>query len=217
MNGFSAWLRMSAARCSISGSGSWPPRAMMFDTWCGDIAFRPVLHRLRLEVDRDHDVRWLAVGKGSAAGLLDDVLDMRGAHDPHRISGRVHEQFVERDVLLGEGFDQIVVLRAGDREHRLIVELGVVDAVQQVDAAGAGGREADAELAGELGIGAGGECGRLLVPHLDELDLVLPLRSASNTPLIPSPGIPKIVSTPQLMRVSTRMSPPVLAMVVTPA
>src|SRR5689334_4767463 len=41
-------------------------------------------------------------------------------------------------------------------------------------------------------------------------------RSASNTPLMPSPGIPKIVSTPQSIRVSTRISPPVFAIVFSP-
>src|SRR5581483_3751712 len=63
---------------------------------------------------------------------------------------------------------------AGDGEHRLVVELGVVNAVQQVDSARSRGREADAEPAGELGIGAGGESGRFLVSHLHEFDLVLP-------------------------------------------
>ena len=55
------------------------------------------------------------------------------------------------------------------------VQLGVVEAVEQVDAAGPGGREADAEPAGELGVAAGHEGGGLLVAHLDEADLVLAL------------------------------------------
>src|SRR5690348_12395899 len=38
------------------------------------------------------------------------------------------------------------------------------------------------------------------------------LRSASKTPLIPSPGIPKIVSTPQSIKLSTRTSPAVCVM-----
>ena len=69
--------------------------------------------------------------------------------------------------------EQVVELQAGDGEHRLAVELGVVEAVEQVDAAGPGGGEADAELAGPFGIGAGHEGRRFLVPHLDEADLVL--------------------------------------------
>ena len=178
MNGFSASLRMSAARCSISGIGQLAAARHDVRHVVRDVALGPVLRRLRLEVDRDHDVRRLAVGEGGAAGLLDDVLDMRRAHHAHRIGGRVHEQLVERDVLLGVGLDQVVVLRAGDRQHRLVVELGVVDAVEQVDAAGPRGREADAELAGELRIGAGREGRGFLVPDLDEPDLVLALREA---------------------------------------
>ena len=40
---------------------------------------------------------------------------------------------------------------------------------------GPGGGQADAQLAGVLGVGAGHEGRRLLVPHLDEADLVLAL------------------------------------------
>ena len=64
-------------------------------------------------------------------------------------------------------------MHAGDRQHRLAVQLGVVEAVQQMNAAGAGGGQADAEPAGVLGVGAGHEGRGLLVPHLDEADLVL--------------------------------------------
>ena len=102
-----------------------------------------------------------AVGERRAARQLDDVLDMGRAHDARVVDGDVHEQLVELDVLLGEGVDQVVVLQPGDRQHRLAVELGVVEAVQQMDAAGARGREADAEPAGELGVGAGREGRRL--------------------------------------------------------
>src|SRR6185437_9249932 len=63
--------------------------------------------------------------------------------------------------------------QARDGEHGLAVELGVVEAVEQVDAAGARGGEADAEPAGPLRIGAGVECGSFLVADLDEANLVL--------------------------------------------
>ena len=63
---------------------------------------------------------------------------------------------------------------AGDGEHRLPVELRVVEPVQKVKAAGARGREADAEPAGELRIAARHERGRLLMPDLDEAHLILP-------------------------------------------
>src|SRR5690606_24437546 len=55
---------------------------------------------------------------------------------------------------------------------RLVVELGVVEAVEQVDGAGPRGGEADARPAGELRVRGGGERGQLLVAGLDEPDLV---------------------------------------------
>ena len=71
--------------------------------------------------------------------------------------------------------DQVVVGHAGDREHGLPVQLRVVEAVEQMEAAGPGRREADAEPAGELRIAARHEGGRLFVAHLDEADRVLAL------------------------------------------
>ena len=50
-----------------------------------------------------------------------------------------------------------------------MVELRVVEAIEEVDRAGAGGGDADADLVGELGMAAGHEGGHLLVPRLDEL------------------------------------------------
>ena len=90
----------------------------------------------------------------------------------------------------------------GDRQHRLAVELGIVQPVEQMNAAGTRGRQADAQLAGVLCIAAGHECGRFLVAHLNETDLVLrAVRSASMMPLMPSPGRPKIVYAPVVKRI----------------
>src|SRR5437764_3301430 len=50
-----------------------------------------------------------------------------------------------------------------------MVELAVVEAVQQMDRAGAGGGHAHAHVAGELGVRGRGEGRYLLVAHLDEL------------------------------------------------
>ena len=54
-----------------------------------------------------------------------------------------------------------------------VVELRVVQAVEQVDAAGPGRGQADAEPAGRLGVAGRHERGRLLVVHQDEPDPVL--------------------------------------------
>ena len=59
-----------------------------------------------------------------------------------------------------------------DRQHRLMIGLRVVEAVQEVDGAGAGGGQADAEIPGEFGVAAGHECGHLLVLYLNEFEAV---------------------------------------------
>ena len=119
------------------------------------------------------DVRDAARGQRGLDGLVDDVDDVGRPHDPLVVGGDVHEQLVEVDVLLVVRADQVVEGVAGDRQHRLAVALGVVEAVEQVDAARPGRGQADAQPAGVLGVAAGGERGGLLVPHLDEADLVL--------------------------------------------
>ena len=105
----------------------------------GPVALR---HLLLLEVGREGDVGDLAVAQRRAAGEVGEILDVIGAHDALVEDGDVHEELVELDVLLGEGADQVVIVHAGDREHGLAVELGVVEAVEEVDPAGAGGGEA---------------------------------------------------------------------------
>lgn len=60
-----------------------------------------------------------------------------------------------------------------EREDRLVVELGVVEAVEQVNAARSGGREAHAQPARVLGVTTGGKGGRLLVADLNEAAAIL--------------------------------------------
>ncbi len=99
---------------------------------------------------------------------------MGRTHDPGVIDADIREQLVELDILLSVRADQVMKLHAGDGEYRRTVELGVVQAVQQMDAAGSGRRQADAEPVGELGIAARHECRCLLVPGLHEADRLLP-------------------------------------------
>ena len=118
-------------------------------------------------------MRDAAIAKRGPAGQVHQVFHVCGTHHSLVEHGDVLEEFVEFHVLLGEGADQIVIVHAGDRQHRLAVQLGVVEAVEQMNAAGAGCAEADAQLAGVFGVGAGHEGRRLFVTHLDEADLVL--------------------------------------------
>ena len=102
--------------------------------------------------------------------------------------GDVLEQRLQIDLLLVAAAERGARLLADDRDDRLMVELRVVEAVQEMDRARAGGRHADADLAGELRVGAGHERGHLLVAHLDELGSPSARSNAPRIALMPSPG-----------------------------
>ena len=163
-----------------------------------------VLDCLFLDVDRAGDVRDAASESAARQRGVDQRCDVRGAEDLLVVDGDVLEQRQQVDFLLIVRADQVVVRLAGDREHRRAVHLGVVQAVQQVDGAGARGGEADAEPAGVLRIAAGHERRGFLVAHLDERMRSCRVRSASMMPLMPSPGRPKTTCTPQSISRSAR-------------
>ena len=91
----------------------------------------------------------------------------------HELVGDVLEERDQVDLLLVAAAERRARLLADDRDDRLVVELGVVEAVQQMDRARAGRGHADADLAGELGMAAGHEGRHLLVADLDQLGVVL--------------------------------------------
>src|ERR1700676_994599 len=132
----------------------------------------PFLHFHFLEVDRKRDVTDRAIRKSDANGEIDYVLDMSRPHDALIASGDIHVETVERDILLGVGSDQVVELQAGNRQYGLAIHLGIVEAVQQVNAAGTGSGQTYTQLAGEFRISACHKSGRLFVPDLDEANLV---------------------------------------------
>ena len=103
-----------------------------------DCAWTPALREsfLLLEIRGECDVRHAAVAERSPACEIGQVFDVRGAHDSLVEDGHVLEELVELHVLLRHRADQIVKMHAGDREHRLAVQLRVVQSIQQVDAAG---------------------------------------------------------------------------------
>src|SRR5205085_11252839 len=76
-----------------------------------------------------------------------------------------------------------------DRDHRLVVELGVVEAVEKVNRAGPRGRDADACLPGELGMRTGHEGRHLLVADLDELGPALRAPEGTDDPVDPVAGV----------------------------
>ena len=85
-----------------------------------------------------------ALRNGNAARQRHCVLDMRCAHDARRISRHVREQLAEVHVLLRERVDEVVIGQSGDRDHRGLVELGVIEPIEKMHATGPGGGEAAA-------------------------------------------------------------------------
>ena len=145
--------------------------------------------------------------------LLDVVGDDHAGHDalgerdPHRsidqvsrrrgVRARVHvvmrdvlEQRLEIDLLLVVGPHGGARRLADDRDHRLMIHLRIVEAVEQVDRARPGGRQADADLPGELRVTAGHERGGLLVARLDEADPTLGAIEGPDQPVDAITGIP---------------------------
>ena len=56
----------------------------------------------------------------------------------------IHEELVERHILLSECADEIVELKARDRQYRLVVQFRVVETIQKMNPAGPRGGETDA-------------------------------------------------------------------------
>jgi hypothetical protein len=109
------------------------------------------------------------LGERDADPSVDQVARLRGVHADFDELGHVLEEGVQVDLLLVVRAEREALLLADDGQHRRVVELRVVEAVQEVDRSRAGGGDADADLAGELRVAAGHEGGHLLVAYLDEL------------------------------------------------
>ena len=105
---------------------------------------------------------------------VDQVAHLRGRRRHVNVfTGDILEQADEVDLLLVVAAESRALLLPDDGEHRLVVHLRVVEAVQQVDRARPRDGDADADLARELGMRAGHEGRELLVARLDELHLLV--------------------------------------------
>ena len=104
------------------------------------------------------------------------------------------------------GVREIVELHAGDRQHRLAVEFGIVQPIQKVNAARTGGRQTATRLPGVFGIGAGHKRGGLFMANLDESDRVLPFPQGLHDAVDAVARQPEHTSTPQARSVSIKTS-----------
>ncbi len=135
---------------------------------------RGLLVGLLLEVVGEGERRHDAHGLGDPVGFVDEVARLgRDRRLEDVLVGDVLEQGREVDLLLEVGSKPLPCLLPDDRQDRHMVHLGIVEPVEEVDRARPRRGEADADLAGPLGVGAGHEGGLLLVAGLDEPDGVL--------------------------------------------
>ena len=121
---------------------------------------------------------------------IDQVAYLRGRrHHVHELLRDVLEEREEIDLLLIVPAECGALLLPDDRHHRLVIELRVVKSVQEMDGTGSGSREAHADLAGELGVCAGHECGELFVARLHEIALALGASERTQHPVDGISGI----------------------------
>ena len=137
--------------------------------------------RLLLNVLGDDDHRRAAAREREPDRAVDHVRELRRVGDLLNIFGDVGEHSVEVELLLVAcAADRRLGLPA-NRQHRHVVELGVVEAGDQVGGAGAARCEAHAELAGEFRVGDGHERAHFLVARLDEVDSAVTLKRSDDT------------------------------------
>jgi hypothetical protein len=125
--------------------------------------------RLGLQVARDDDR-----GRGpTRQGRPDRAVDrqrqlLRDVDLDEVLARHILEQRLQVDLLLVGAAHRAALGLPDDGDDRHVVEFGVVQTVQQVDRARAGGGQADADLARELRVPDGLQRAHLLVPRLDE-------------------------------------------------
>ncbi len=131
------------------------------------------MRRQLLHVVGDDHARRRALRTRDAQRAVDHVAHLlRRDHHLDVLARDVLEQRRQVHFLLEAAAERGARRLADDRDHRLMVELRVVESVQQVDGTRAGSRQADADLPGEFRVRARHERRHLLVADLDEIELV---------------------------------------------
>ncbi len=129
-------------------------------------------------------------GQGRAHGSVQHVGQLLRHVDRLQERRRdVLEETVQVDLLLVGAADGAPGGLADDRHHRHVVELGVVEAVEQMDRARTSGGHAHPGPVAEHGPADRFEGGHLLVPALDEPRPVLDLGQLSDQPVDAVPGV----------------------------
>ena len=136
---------------------------------------RRFLVRFVSEVVRNNQRGHAAFRFRHAHGAVDQVTDLGGrAGLLHERARHVLEHADQVDFLLIVAAERRTGLLPGNRKDRNVIHPRVVHAGDQMRCTGARGGDANAKLAGELGIGRRHERSHFLMARLNELDLVCP-------------------------------------------
>jgi hypothetical protein len=140
-----------------------------------------LLHRIELlHIVWHHDTGHSTLCLRDPQRSIDQVPHLRRRrHHVHILMCHVLEQRGEVHLLLIIAPERGAPLLADDRNHRLVVQLRIVETVEQMNGAGTGGREADPDFPRKLRMAASHE-GRHLVSNLDKLDLILGARQGAH-------------------------------------
>jgi hypothetical protein len=131
------------------------------------------------------------VGQGGLERPVDDVTRLGRVHHDLAELGHVGEQLAQVDFLLVQRAQRDPLLLADYRDHRLVIQFRVVQAVEQVDRTRARRRHAAPHLTGELRVRARHERAHLLVPWLDELRVAPCPAEGAEHPVDPVARVPE--------------------------
>jgi hypothetical protein len=82
-----------------------------------------------LHVDRHRKVGYASVGQRRPASQIRNILDVVRTHNARVVGRHIDEKLVQLDILLAVRVDEVVVLKSGDRQHRLSIQFRVIKTV----------------------------------------------------------------------------------------
>jgi hypothetical protein len=124
-----------------------------------------------LDVNRDDHAGDGAGVERHPHGAVDEMRGLGRVHAGVDELGDIAQQGLQVDLLEPFRAERDALLLTHQGDNRLVVELRVVEPVEELDGTGARGGDADARLAGELGVRACRVSRDHLVADLDELGL----------------------------------------------
>ncbi len=124
-----------------------------------------------LHIIRNDDAGHRTLVACDAHGAIDQMSDLRRRRrHVHEFMCDILEQRNQVDFLLVIAADCRTLLLADDGDYRLVVHLGVVQAIQQMNGTRPRGRQAYADFTGKFGMRASHECSQFFVTCLHELE-----------------------------------------------